>query len=263
MNYRRLLGTTIMTDQDEKKFERAFGFKPIANQSEEESWTAEAFIDQINSLLKDDIAGIFKENVSEWRKKNAIRIVKKAQTKFKQHAIKGSERAHPRLVCRILEQGSWSDSYNMHEKWAGLLISSCCADGKDEGNLMFVDFLSRLSRSEGRILDHLCVVTRKYLSKAGWLGANPIQIDIQELRKLTTIDDAYLIDRELDHLKSLGLINGSFKHDSTKAELGPTPMALQMFVRYQGFRGSPVHYFGLTQESDQNLQRYILRTVKV
>jgi len=74
--------------------------------------------------------------------------------------------------------------------------------------------------------------------------------NLQKLQEITGCTDLHRLDRELDHLRSLELIGsdifgGGFSTDSTDANLTPTGLALQMYVRCQGFIGPPNDYFGI------------------
>jgi len=59
---------------------------------------------------------------------------------------------------------------------------------------------------------------------------------------LTNISDIHRLDRELDHLRSLDLISqysGGFSPSSKEldADISPSSLALNLFVRSQGYRG--------------------------
>ena len=75
-------------------------------------------------------------------------------------------------------------------------------------------------------------------------------VDLNVLEKITECSDFHRIDRELDHLRSLELIQGGFDPHSTSADITPSALALQLYVRSQGYIGSPVDYFGLGKKND-------------
>ena len=78
----------------------------------------------------------------------------------------GRLQAHPRMVMRVIEDGSWSDDATVQKMWAGLLASSCCPDGRDESNLMFINLLGQLTSSQVRILRFACETANKILAPA-------------------------------------------------------------------------------------------------
>ena len=57
--------------------------------------------------------------------------------------------------------------------------------------------------------------------------------------------DIQRLDRELDHLRELGLIDGGLEPGSPWIRIRPTPLALHLYVRCRGSRLSPVEFFGL------------------
>ena len=101
----------------------------------------------------EEIGLAFQDNVRAWRHRNANAIAERAQEFLDQRDDPESLHAHPRLVCRIIEEGSWIDDGLLQSHWAGLLASSCTPDGKDESNLIFLDLMHRLTTMQARILD--------------------------------------------------------------------------------------------------------------
>jgi hypothetical protein len=150
--------------------------------------------------------------------------------------------------------------------WAGLLASACTADGKDEGNLLFMNLLSVLSTGQARLLNHLCASSKKLRSHIGFVDAGWQQVPLATLQAISGIEDAQRLDREIDHLRALGLVDGGFpldtllvpggrlvvtggaKPEAIVAPLKPTGLALHMFVRCQGSAKSPPQFFDLEPE---------------
>lgn len=100
---------------------------------------------------------------------------------------------------------------------AGLLASSCTEDGKDEGNLIFMNMLSQLTSTQAIILDYSCVTAVKVVSEAGWIYSENLSKDVADMQKVSGIFDVQRLDRELDHLRSLNLIVGGF-HPTQKQQ---------------------------------------------
>jgi hypothetical protein len=147
--------------------------------------------------------------------------------------------AHPRVTAHIIDFGSWSEDDLVQELWAGLLASSCTPDGDDDSNLMFVDFLNRLSLSEVKLLGYVCRSTPKAVRGGGWVvPAHRFRMTLDERRNVSGLTDQHRLDRELDHLRSLGLLTDSSGFDasdhpgaSDDAEVTPMPLALRMWAR--------------------------------
>ena len=196
----------------------------------------------------DDIGDGVAQKTSEYRQKNALSILEKANNTYEKISSTGNEHAHPRLVHHIIEEGSWNDNDHVQSMWAGLLATSCTEDGNDESNLLFINILKQLTSVEVLILNYACEKCEKSISKAGWITSEKIDIELDDLIKLTGVTDLHRLDRELDHLRSIELIETGFHPDSTAADITPGPLSLQLYVRCQGYIGSPTTYFGLDEE---------------
>ena len=67
------------------------------------------------------------------------------------------------------------------------------------------------------------------------------------LPELFGTQDLQRLDRELDHLRELGLVSrGIIPGSSNTAELTLSPLALHLYVRAQGSKLSPTTYWNLT-----------------
>ena len=206
---------------------------------------ASAFLGRICLPAAEEFGLLLRDKVSSWREKNAISIVQKAEEIHKNNSIDVSAHAHPRLVMTAFETGSWSDKDFIQEMWGGLLASSCSEDGQDESNLLFMNFLSQISSTEAMILNYCCETAEIEVSEAGWIQVKEeFTMELSDLERVTGLSDIHRIDRELDHLRALELINGGFHPSSIQASMLPTALGLHMYVRCQGYTGSPFDYFG-------------------
>jgi len=205
---------------------------------------ASAFLSRICMPAAEEFGLLLKDHVSAWRAKNAINISKKAQDLVEKQVGGLIVMAHPRIVFNTIEHGSWADEDFMQNLWAGLLASSCTSDGTDESNLIFINMLSQLTRSQARLINYISETAKIYKSVGGWIGADEMILEPDELIRITGINDLQQLDRELDHLRALGLFNGGFIPEATLAAITPLSLCLQLYVRTQGFVGSPIDYFG-------------------
>ncbi len=199
---------------------------------------------------------LLEDKINTYRSSNLVALLTTAQSKMEQQGINLDENhAHPRIVHEVLEKASWSDDELVQELWAGLLASSCTPDGKDESNLIFTILLGQLTSLQAKILRYACERSEK-AAPAGWVYARQFVVDEHEIRLVTASDDFHRIDRELDHLRALGLLseNSGFNtHLTAKvAELTPTPLCLQLFMRCQGYRGEPMAYFKMPSQPMQS-----------
>jgi hypothetical protein len=134
--------------------------------------------------------------------------------------------------------------------WGGLLASSCSPDGKDDSNLIFMNLLSQLTTLQVRILNHACEKVEKSVTPAGLITPDSILlIDIPTIKTIAGHNNIHRLDRELDHLHGLGLIRGGFDIRSQYVDITPNALALNLYVRCQGFTGSAVEFFKVINES--------------
>jgi hypothetical protein len=225
-----------------------FGIKPIGEAINATTKAAiigaGAFLGRICLPAAEEFGLLLKDKISFWRLKNFLKISEKAENLLKKNPDFELTHAHPRLIASILAHGSWSDDDTIQNMWGGLLASSCTSDGQDDSNLFFINLLSQLTKSQAKILNYCCEKSQKYADATGNLiGSYDLITNISELSNISWIASAHIVDRELDHLRSLGLIKGGIYQDSDLANIAPTPLALSMYVRCQGSLDSPVDYF--------------------
>lgn len=211
--------------------------------------------EEFGFLLRDQVSKL--RPASEWRFQNLIRQIEMTEAILKASPGYEKRTALPRLVKLTLEQGSWVDTEEVRKMWAGLLASSCTANGKDESNLIFVNLLSQLTSSETRILNYLCQNADKVSNPIGVVGAYTVELTKEKLLQIAELDDVERIIRELDHLNALKLIEGTVGSepqseesqayealeledmiitvpDFTVANVAPTSFGINLYVRCQG-----------------------------
>ncbi|WP_310447888.1 hypothetical protein [Thiobacillus sp.] len=211
---------------------------------------ASSFLAKICLPAAEEFGLLLQDKVRAWRANNAVHVVEAAQAKFGNPPVQ--MHAHPRLVASIIDHGSWTDDPDFQTIWGGLLASSCSLDGKDDSNLIFVNLLSNLTGIQIRVLAYACEQCNKKVSPFGLIGrASDLQIDEATLYEITGSTDLHRIDRELDNLRGLELIHNGIDMRSKSIEISPTSLALNLYVRCQGFVGSPVTYFGIRPTEPQ------------
>jgi hypothetical protein len=206
---------------------------------------AGAFLGRICLPAAEEFGLLLKDKISFWRLKNFLKISEKAENLLKRNPDFELRHAHPRLIASILENGSWSDDDTIQNMWGGLLASSCTPDGQDDSNLIFITLLSQLTKSQARILKYCCEKTRKYAAKPGLIQVHDEITQISILTEISGITNINVLDRELDHLRSLGLIKGGIYPGIELVDITPNPLALYMYVRCQGSFDSPINYFNV------------------
>ena len=147
-----------MTDED--KSIDLLGVKPIARSVEKVTEGAvdgaSAFLSRICLPAAEEFGILLRDKVSNWRAKNAIKIIEKSQLLLNEKLSKVVLQAHPRIIYGALESGSWAEDDYMQNLWAGLLASSCTEDGKDESNLIFINILAQLTSGQVALVKYAC-----------------------------------------------------------------------------------------------------------
>lgn len=208
---------------------------------------ASAFLSRICLPAAEEFGLLLKDKISAWRAENAVDIANRAKKLLEQQVREIVVSAHPRIVYSTIENGSWAEDDLMKDFWSGLLASSCTQDGKDESNLIFIGLLSQLTSNQAKLIKHICELVEVCKSPGGWIASNDLEMEASDLSRVMDITDIHQIDRELDHLRGLELIKNGFHPNHTKAEVSPTPLCLQLYVRSQGYVDSPIEYFGAVE----------------
>lgn len=241
---------------DEKKTSGLdiLGIKPIG---EAISTTVEKSFQGIEGFLKsvcvpalDEIGLLLRDKIRYWRLTNILNILTKAKGKLDFENEQLQIHAHPRVALAIIENGSLNDCDEVQEMWAGLFASSCSKTGQEDENLIFVDLLKQLTNAEAKILRYSCDKARKIKYKNGLIIGDSLKLDCKILIEITGISEIHRLDRELDHLRSIGLIGnhpggGGFSalDDSLIVDMTPTALALNLYVRSQGHNADPSFYW--------------------
>lgn len=213
---------------------------------------ASAFLGRICLPAAEEFGLLLKDQVSSWRANNAVRITDKAQRILEKKGNSLVVSAHPRIIYTAIEKGSWAEDEFMQNFWAGILASACTPDGKDESNIIFMNFLSQITTNQARIIDHICKTAKTYKGKSGLIACDRFEMEAEELVQISGIKDIHQLDRELDHLRGLELIFEGFDYFSLKANVTPQSLCLHFYVRTQGYVGSPIDFFGAVEKKPDN-----------
>lgn len=233
---------------EENKSLDVLGVKPIADSVNTVTKGtvdgASAFLSRICLPAAEEFGLLLKDKVSSWRAKNAVEIANKAQNLIEKQLSSLVVSAHPRIIYSTIENGSWAEDDFMQSLWAGLLASSCTPDGKDESNIILINLLSQLTSSQAKIISHICQNAKTYKGRGGFIVSHLLYMEADELLQISGIEDIHQLDRELDHLRGLELINAGFDPNNLRADVTPHSLCLQLFARSQGYIGSPIDFYG-------------------
>jgi hypothetical protein len=196
------------------------------------------FVRRICPPVADGVSQLLQKEISNYRIASAVEIALKAEELIAPEPDSDKMLAHPAIVLRILEIGSWADLEFIEDYWAGLLATSCTLEGDDVSNLDFVDLLSLLTPIHLRILADACSRATKVTSGHGVISSYPLYSSAEELTKVAGTNDLTKIHRAMAQLSDLGLLEksarSSFVSYDEKAKTTPTSLGLQMIARCLG-----------------------------
>jgi hypothetical protein len=202
---------------------------------------AVAFLSRICPGGAEEIGQLLNGRLSNHKLAHAIAIALQAENLLSFEPMADELQAEPEMVVRILEDGACTDENWLRDFWGGLLATSCTSDGKDESTRGLVELFSQLTTYPVRILTVVCTRATKVVGGSGSISAKPLACKKEEL-KVTTESRGVQIDRDIERLNDLGLIEKSGPDSPTllgsdEILLTPSILALQLFARCNGYRG--------------------------
>jgi hypothetical protein len=208
----------------------------------------------------EEIGLMMSDKVRVWRLNNVLKIIEKSKNKleFRDNHIQFV--ANPKVALAIIENGSNEESDELQEMWAGLFVASLSENGSNDDVITYVNILKQISSSEAKLLKHICEVSKKGISDAGLPIVQTVSIYSDQISVITQVSDLTELESILNHFNSLRL---SEKRDSTSsfafrttsdkrlvAWLTPTSLALSLYVKCQGFKGTVSDYWSMRKWTD-------------
>ena len=221
------------------------GIKPYGEMALQ---VTQAAIDGVSSFLNavckpglEELGYLVKDQVRHWRLCNILRMLEKAKGRMSFDGQELNLCANARVGLSIMECSSEVDDEELQDLWAGLFVSSCTLDGKDDSNMNFVDLLHRMSSVEAKILDYACTHCKILLFPSKLLISQELKVSFEELTKISGINDVYHLDHELDHMRSMELLihgglfspGGGFDANDVNLDANITPSALALSLYYK------------------------------
>jgi len=237
---------------EEDKSLDILGIKPIGNSIETVTSKtmdgASSFLSRICLPAAEEFGFLLQDKVKNWRASNTKKILEKAEEKLSRNQnIKNKDiKAHPLIVWKILENGSWSEHNELHEIWSGLLASSCDEEGKDDSNLTFINIIAQMTELQVKVLNYACENSKFILRKAGVLSSEKLEVNLDLLQSITNTNDLGRLDRELDHLRNIGILkelSGGLNVEHLIADISPSDMGIHLYARCQGFVGETKDFY--------------------
>jgi hypothetical protein len=202
------------------------------------------FLSRVCSGAAEEVSQLVRGRLNNHRLANAVEIAIKAEQRLASEPGADKLRADPHTVVQILESGSSTDEVWLRDFWVGLLTTSCTVGGRDNSSQGYIELLNQLTTIPLRILTLVCKAAR-VLSVSGPVAAKPISCRLEELITITGAREL-LIERDLERLSQLGLIemeSSSRGLPDSVVNITPTCLALQLFARCNGHRGTPQDFY--------------------
>ncbi|HXS78100.1 MAG TPA: PilZ domain-containing protein [Terracidiphilus sp.] len=208
-----------------------------------------AFINRISSASIDRVTWLLRRGLSSHRLENAVEVALHAEELLALNPAHRRASVHPDVVLRILEDGSWPDSEWIQHYWSGLLVSSCTQSDSHTPDLEAPELLSQLTTIQARILAAACDSASKYVDSYGHIRAKRLARSADELIRISGTHDLAHIDRDVQHLSWLGLLEQTVKWKFfaalEEANITPTPLGLKLYARCHAHRADLAQFYGL------------------
>lgn len=214
----------------------------------------EGFLSATCKPALDELGQMLRDHVRVWRLNNALKIIEKAKGKFEFKDGEINMQANPKVALAIIENGSNEENDEIQEMWAGLFATSFSEDGRNDENLIYASILKDMTLAEAKLLKFMCEKSEKKNLGNDLVRTIMFTVNGDELKEITGIDDYNSQETILYHLTSLklsehsqGITPGGFKsasvNDKPLAWLSPTNLALHLYLRCIGYKGSPQQYW--------------------
>ncbi|WP_348263702.1 hypothetical protein P8935_03870 [Telmatobacter sp. DSM 110680] len=204
--------------------------------------SAIGFLCQICPSTVEEIKLALHQRLSNKRVASAVEIALKAQKLLAESEHVADKLAHPDMVRRILENGSWTADDWIRQWWAGLLVSSCSPDGLDTSNSVFIDLLAKLMPAHLHVLKFVCILDIGSAADGQAGAKRELYCTADELIEAVGSPSLARIQQTMGQLSSLGLLaehsNPSYISvtDKGKTRIEPTALGVNMYARCNGRR---------------------------
>ncbi len=198
-----------------------------------------AFLAVICPEAQQEILLILGDDLCNDRAQRVIDIALNAENLLPEKSALDHIHLAPHLLLRIVEEGSHCSANEVFGFWAGLLASSCLPTNDPTNSMDFIDIFSQLNLMQIRMFSAGCdAAVRK--GSAETSDGGPIQICFtrEEIRKIARTHNLTHVERDLQQLHSLGLLEQTRKTlllgEIEQANLTPTHLGMQLYSRCCG-----------------------------
>lgn len=208
---------------------------------------AVASFQHISAVAADQANFLMRRGLSNFRLESAIEIALHANELLALQTDGQRLEADPAIALRILEDGSWAEADWMQHYWAGVLASSCRASKTVLSHTKLVSLLSQMTTIQARIFAGSCQLAVKSIDRNGCVAVRPLTCSAAALVEIAHTHDRVHIERDIQHLIELGLIEKSpkwrFFSLLDQAVITPTAISLELYARCHGHHGAVKKFF--------------------
>ncbi|HEX8710453.1 MAG TPA: PilZ domain-containing protein [Terracidiphilus sp.] len=216
-----------------------------------------AFLQRISPATEPQFVKAITGAMSNDGAERALEIVVRAEGMVWQNGRGPRAGVDARLVYRIVERGANTDlcEAEMMGFWAGLLAAAAHEGVREQDCLESADMVSKLELSHLRILAAGCERAVSLGWGAGYELPQRVYYSATEIRKNTGARDMTAVERGLNRLEELGLLQKSQKlpifEPVTEVDVTPTALGLNLYARCIGRTRMPeVHIAGSKLEPE-------------
>lgn len=221
-----------------------FGIKPLGEAIDKTVGavieSASVFLDSVCKPAMVEFGFMLSDKVRYWRLNNISKMLIKAKGKMVFADGTLELKANPKVAIAVMENSSYEEEDTIQNMWAGLFVSACTEDGKDDTNMVFVDLLKSLNSIEAKILQYACNNATIEVFQNGLILGAKYLVSFKDITAIAETDDMYVIDNCLDHLTQIGLLRESgfgdvsgFSATDETLQAGITPSALGLSLYYK------------------------------
>lgn len=197
-----------------------------------------AFVLHISPTAEEELLALITNKLSLEGTERVIEIALNAEEMAAMHEGNIRTDVPASLVLRILEDGSKVDEERTRRNWAVLLANSCYEGAKEDENLNYALLLSKIDSVQMRIFDASCKLAMRTGWEPGFKFRQDLHCGADEIRKITHIQNLMGIERDLNHLHELGLLEQTDRpalcQQVERVNMAPTLLALRLYARCNG-----------------------------
>lgn len=198
-----------------------------------------AFLSRICPSQESESMKVIRGELAYESGERALGILVAADELVERRELETRPDVSPAVINRILEECTRTGEECVRPAWAGLLASTAARGSNDQKTLYFVGLLAKLDSVQLRILTFACARSIYMWNDSDKIVPKPFVCKAEEMRKITRLSDLNHIERALDHLYELGLLEQTVKDDPfssiREANLTPTQTGLSFYSECNGW----------------------------